>query len=551
MFKWVSIARLGLIAALFILVILSASPVLADPALLDPTPITVKENALSAKYAELLQEGRYAELDKDVNQLQQDFERGKWNDVNLMHIFSAFYDTDLGLEEKYNAWIAAFPKSYAALEARATYYRRLAYHARGGDYISQTTEHQISSMESFLKKAVTDAHLAADRTAKPVLSYFGIFSAAMLVGDQKTKEEILNKTIKIDPKNFSVRYKYMISLETKWGGSLEKMQEFRKEVRNAGLSKKQLSYLDELVSDEANWLGIRYLAGTDVKQDYKLAMELFQKGALMGNVRSEINIGLMYGNGWGVQKDIAEAMRWYKKAEFRGYWGAQNYIGRLYKNALTPVNYDEALRRFRLGAAHDDTASQISLGLMYQEGNGVKQDYVEAMKWYKKAEFNGDFAAESYIAELYQHGKPGIPADPAEAIRRFRRGAEHGNAAAQYHLGSCYEWGKGVRPDNSQALIWYQKAADQGDTNAQIGLGRLYSSKAAMNNSPQEMDVAIMWYQKAADQGDPNGAKLVEQARRDKATVQKNLEYMQHRAKPGFVKSTTDAISSFFGGSIP
>lgn len=146
----------------------------------------------------------------------------------------------------------------------------------------------------------------------------------------------------------------------------------------------------------------------------------------------------------------------------------------------------------------------------------------------------------------YQSGGLGIPVDNAEAVRQFYIAAEHGNSDAQYHLGYSYEWGKGVQQDYEQAIIWYQKAADQGNTDAEIGLGRLYSSKAATNNAPEDMNVAIMWYQKAADQGNPDGIKLVEQARRDQQTIQKNLQAIQHPVKPGFVESTMTEIRQFF-----
>ena len=40
-------------------------------------------------------------------------------------------------------------------------------------------------------------------------------------------------------------------------------------------------------------------------------------------------------------------------------------------------------------AANQDLAlSQRALGSLYEHGNGVKQDYAEALKWYRKAAFN-------------------------------------------------------------------------------------------------------------------------------------------------------------------
>ena len=76
------------------------------------------------------------------------------------------------------------------------------------------------------------------------------------------------------------------------------------------------------------------------------------------------------------------------------------------------------------------------LGVMYANGQGVKQDYFKAFEWYQKA-------------------------------------AEQGNADAQCFLGFMYQYGQGVKQDYFKAVEWYQKAAEQGNPIAQIYLDRL------------------------------------------------------------------------------
>jgi TPR repeat protein len=44
---------------------------------------------------------------------------------------------------------------------------------------------------------------------------------------------------------------------------------------------------------------------------------------------------------------------------------------------------------------------------------------------------------------------------------------------AQYNLGHCYAEGLGVEQDYTQAVHWYRKAAEQGDTDAQEAVNRL------------------------------------------------------------------------------
>jgi TPR repeat protein len=53
--------------------------------------------------------------------------------------------------------------------------------------------------------------------------------------------------------------------------------------------------------------------------------------------------------------------------------------------------------------------------------------------------------------------------------------------------------------DNSAALDWYRKAAEQGDPMAQYRLGVMYAKGWGV---PQDDTAAVSWYRKAADQGD-------------------------------------------------
>ena len=49
-----------------------------------------------------------------------------------------------------------------------------------------------------------------------------------------------------------------------------------------------------------------------------------------------------------------------------------------------------------------------------------------------------------------------------EAVKWFQRAAEQGYAQAQYNLGFCYEYGTGVVKNLPEAGKWYQKAIQGG-----------------------------------------------------------------------------------------
>jgi len=79
-----------------------------------------------------------------------------------------------------------------------------------------------------------------------------------------------------------------------------------------------------------------------------------------------------------------------------------------------------------LQAAEQGNAdAQFNLGVMYDNGRGVRQDYAQAMQWYRQA-------------------------------------AEQGDAHAQLALGLRYATGQGVRQDIVIAKEWVGKACDNG-----------------------------------------------------------------------------------------
>ena len=56
-------------------------------------------------------------------------------------------------------------------------------------------------------------------------------------------------------------------------------------------------------------------------------------------------------------------------------------------------------------------------------------------------------------------------------ISEVQKAAEQGDADAQLLLGVMYNTGSGVAQDYKQAVAWYRKAAEQGYATAQSNLG--------------------------------------------------------------------------------
>jgi hypothetical protein len=113
-------------------------------------------------------------------------------------------------------------------------------------------------------------------------------------------------------------------------------------------------------------------------------------------------------------------------------------------------------------------------GLRYLNGDGVPQDYLEAVRWFKKAAEQGFLLSQILLGNIYFNGD-GMPQDYSEAVKWYRKATEQSYYA--YELGYCYEMGLGVSwPDRIEAEKCYTLAASKGDEDAKKALERLHIS---------------------------------------------------------------------------
>jgi Sel1 repeat len=82
--------------------------------------------------------------------------------------------------------------------------------------------------------------------------------------------------------------------------------------------------------------------------------------------------------------------------------------------------------------------------------------------------FTGCCGAFGGWGAAYKHG------DYSTALRLFHPLADNGNAQAQFGLGLLYNDGLGVPQSYAEAIKWFRKAAEQGLAPAQHNLGVMY-----------------------------------------------------------------------------
>ena len=109
----------------------------------------------------------------------------------------------------------------------------------------------------------------------------------------------------------------------------------------------------------------------------------------------------------------------------------------------------------------------------------------------------------------------GVKLDYTEAVKWYRKAAEQGQVEAQFALGACYCNGQGVNIDITEGIKWYRLAADQGYKPARNQLNELSktnnisknnSSNAKSNSDDFEDLVTLMALRAAATKAQAFGS---------------------------------------------
>jgi Sel1 repeat len=117
----------------------------------------------------------------------------------------------------------------------------------------------------------------------------------------------------------------------------------------------------------------------------------------------------------------------------------------------------DKIAAIRMAAEQGSVEAQSELGMMYHSGQGVTQDYPQAVYWYTKAAEQGDPNAQNSLGFIFYKGQ-GVVQDYTQAAYWFRKAAEQGDASAQFNLGLSHYLGQGVPQDYTQAYLWFALA---------------------------------------------------------------------------------------------
>ena len=156
---------------------------------------------------------------------------------------------------------------------------------------------------------------------------------------------------------------------------------------------------DALTEEDA-----RQLAKQAAKGDGR-ALKALEQTAAQGDADAQIQLGVLYLIGQGVRQDYAQARKWLEKAAAQGHALAQTSLGVLYYYGQgVRQDYAQARRWWEKAAAQGDAMAQFFLGEIYANGEGVQQDKWVAKEWFEKACDTGDQDGCDKYQELEDEG---------------------------------------------------------------------------------------------------------------------------------------------------
>lgn len=252
--------------------------------------------------------------------------------------------------------------------------------------------------------------------------------------------------------------------------------------------------------------GICDAEGTEMVRDYDKALKIFSKYANMGCPYAKFWLAKCYRFGYGV---LFHKVGW-----------SNAYAKKAYEGLLELAN-------------KNDAEAQYFLAIMYRNGMGVEQSYEKAIQWYKKAADQKHAHALQGLSEMYFEAK-GVPNDMTYGTMReigtkyLKRSVETGFPPAMQYLANLHERGV-IRPSaedlgsksNVEYVIWTKKASQLGYRYSTLCLSDIYKQGIGV---PIDVSKALQLQERAAKEGDPEAQYRMGEDYREGVICPKDLK---------------------------
>jgi len=146
--------------------------------------------------------------------------------------------------------------------------------------------------------------------------------------------------------------------------------------------------------------------------------------------------------------------------------------------------YDSLLTVLLPAAEAGNPVAQDLMGVAYEDGKAVPQDFAAAVQWYLRAADQGLAMAQYNLGLILAQGRVGVEVDVAAAIRYLDMAVAQGYGPAMTERGLMHENGLGGPVDMAAAVDLLQRASDLGDARGSDELAVLLDRGATGRQDP-------------------------------------------------------------------
>ena len=250
-----------------------------------------------------------------------------------------------------------------------------------------------------------------------------------------------------------------------------------------------------------------YFAGRGVVRDLGQSAHWFEKAALAGDPRAQLQTGYFYEAGIGVAKNLTLAAHWYQLAAVGGLASAKVNLAVLYFWG-SGVRQDQkfAAQLLREAVAQHNGRAACYLGDIYYAGVSVAQDSAVGEQWYSKGAELHDPQAEYNLGLLFFDRKDHAH-DLRKASELFRESVAAGYAPAMYALGLLLERNPSLGSTPGEAVALLNESAKAGIWKSSMILGVLARDGKGV---PLDRESAYYHFRVAALEGGQQAQALVD-----------------------------------------
>lgn len=174
------------------------------------------------------------------------------------------------------------------------------------------------------------------------------------------------------------------------------------------------------------------------------------------------------------KRDIRVALSIFTKLSKQNSPDAHYYLGLIYTDPqLDYYDIERGLSHLNTAIDLGNSQAMFRMGVMHDNGIGVRQDALMANDWYRKSK-RAEKPSHATVVFYKEKNNKLERVEYSEIFQDLLKKAQAGNAEIQFYVARIYDDGKKVPRDFAKALEWYKKSAHNNYEEAQFTMGYFY-----------------------------------------------------------------------------